>query len=51
MKNRTTKLFKKTSREIIPVSSLKGRIMPSKKRKLIERAVKKNSMEGHLNND
>jgi hypothetical protein len=41
----TIKTIKKVSRERIPVSSLKGKIIPSKKRKLIEKALKKNQME------
>jgi hypothetical protein len=51
MKDKKTKFLKKMSRGIIPVSSLKGKIMPSKKRKLIEKALKRNGMEGHFNND
>jgi hypothetical protein len=51
MKKKTIKILKKASREKIPVSSLKGKIMPSKKRKLIEKALKKNSMEAEVNND
>ncbi len=41
MKKETVKLIKKASREKIPVSSLKGKVMPSKKRKLLEEALKK----------
>ena len=41
MKRETVKLIKKASREKIPVSSLKGKVMPSKKRKLLEEALKK----------
>lgn len=45
MKKQTVKLIKRASREIIPVSSLKGKVIPSKKRKLVENALKKNSIE------
>lgn len=45
IKRITIKAIKKISRERIPVSSLKGKIIPSKKRKLIEKALKKNQME------
>jgi hypothetical protein len=41
MKKETVKLIKKSSREKIPVSSLKGRVVPSRKKKLIEKAFKK----------
>lgn len=41
MKRETVKLIKKASREKIPISSLKGKVMPSKKRKLLEEALKK----------
>lgn len=40
MKKETVKLIKKSSRERIPVSSLKGKVVPSKKRKLMEKALK-----------
>ncbi|MDI6729664.1 MAG: hypothetical protein QMD44_12185 [Thermodesulfovibrionales bacterium] len=40
MKKTTVKLIKKSSREKIPVSSLKGKIVPSRKRKLMEKALK-----------
>jgi len=45
MKKQTVKLLERASRERIPVSSLKGKIIPSKKRKLVEKALKKNSIE------
>jgi hypothetical protein len=44
-KTMTIKTIKKISRERIPVSSLKGQVIPSKKRKLMEKALKKNRME------
>jgi hypothetical protein len=44
MKKETVKLVKKASREKIPVSSLKGKVIPSKKKKLLERALKKDSI-------
>lgn len=51
MKKTTIKILKKASREKIPVSSMKSKVIPSKKRKLMEKALKKNSMEAHVNND
>jgi hypothetical protein len=51
MKRQTVKLLKRTSRERIPISSLKGKIIPSKKGKLIEKALKKNTMEEHVTHD
>jgi len=41
MKRQTIKTLKKASRENIPVSSMKGKVIPSKKRKLMEKALKK----------
>jgi hypothetical protein len=41
----TVKTIRKVSRERIPVSSLKGKVIPSKKRRLIENALKKNQLE------
>jgi hypothetical protein len=41
----TVKTIRKVSREKIPVSSLKGKVIPSKKRRLIEKALKKNQLE------
>ncbi len=41
MKKETVKSIKKVSREKIPLSSLRGKVMPSRKRKLIEKALKK----------
>jgi hypothetical protein len=40
MKKEIIKLIKKASREKIPVSSLKGKVVLSKKRKLMEKALK-----------
>lgn len=45
MKKETVKLLKKVSRERIPLSSLKGKVMPSKKRKLIEKTLKKEKLD------
>jgi hypothetical protein len=45
MKKETLKILKKTSRKRIPVSFLKGKIMPSKKRKLLGKALKKDSLQ------
>jgi len=45
MKRKTVKLLKKVSRKRIPVSSLKGKVIPSKKRKLIEKTLKKERLE------
>jgi len=39
MKKKTLKLIKKSSREKIPVSCLTGKVLQSKKRKLIEKAL------------
>jgi len=47
MKKRIVKLIRKVAREEIPVSSMRGRVIPSKKRKLIEKALKKNQTEEH----
>ena len=41
MKKETVKSIRKVSREKIPVSSLRGKVMPCRKRKLIEKALKK----------
>jgi hypothetical protein len=41
MKKETVKSIKKISRKKIPLSSLRGKVMPSRKRKLIEKALKK----------
>jgi len=41
MKRKTIKILKKISRKRIPVSSMREKVMPSKKRKLIEKALKK----------
>ncbi|MFN3739859.1 MAG: hypothetical protein ACK4TF_04200 [Thermodesulfovibrionales bacterium] len=35
------KTIKKLSREVVPVSRLKGKVIPSKKRKLFEKAMDK----------
>jgi hypothetical protein len=45
MKKETVKSIKKVSRKKIPLSSLKGKVMPSRKRKLIEEALKKERCE------
>ncbi len=41
MKKDTLKIFKKTSRKAIPHSLLRCRIIPSRKRKLQEKALKR----------
>ena len=51
MKRQTVKLLKRASRERIPISSLKGKIIPSKKRKLIEKELKKNNIEERVDHD
>ena len=51
MKKQTVKLIKRASRDRIPVSSLKGKIIPSKRRKLVEKALKKNRIEERVPND
>jgi hypothetical protein len=43
VKKETIKLLKKASRKRIPVSSLKEKVLPSKKRKLLEETLKKES--------
>jgi hypothetical protein len=45
MKKITVKLLRKASREQIPVSQLRGRIMSPKKRKLLEKVLEKESRE------
>jgi hypothetical protein len=45
MKKTTVKLIKKSSREVIPVSLLKGKVIKSKKAKLIEKIFKKEELE------
>ena len=45
MKRETVKHIKKIAREKIPVSSLKGKVIPSKRRKLIEEAREKKKSE------
>ena len=45
MKKETVKSIKKVSREKIPISSIRGKVMPSRKRKLIEMALKKERCE------
>jgi hypothetical protein len=51
MKKETVTLLKKASREKIPLSSLKGKIMPSKKRKLVEKSLKKEVLEEVASDD
>lgn len=51
MKKETVKLLKKASRERIPLSSLKEKIMPSKKRKLVEKSLKKEVLDEVVKND
>ena len=45
MKKETIKSIKKASREKIPLSCLKGKVLPSRKRKLIEKALNKEKCE------
>ncbi len=45
MKKESIKIFKKTSRKIVPHSFLKGKVMPSRKRKLLEEIFKKDFIE------
>ena len=45
MKKETIKSIKKVSREKIPLSCLKGKVLPSRKRKLIEKALNKEKCE------
>jgi hypothetical protein len=50
MQKRTIKLIRKAAREEIPVSSLRGKVIPSKKKKLLEKAIKKNQSQEHQGN-
>jgi hypothetical protein len=45
MKKETVKSIKKVSRKKIPLSFLKEKVLPSRKRKLIEKALKKERNE------
>ncbi|MBE0427835.1 MAG: hypothetical protein IBX72_14470 [Nitrospirae bacterium] len=45
MKRRTIKILKRASRKKIPVSSMREKVITSKKRKLIEKALKKDAVE------
>ena len=51
MKKKLIKLIKKSTRETIPSSMLKGKIIPSKKKKLLEKALKKESRHNLLKDD
>lgn len=43
MRKKTLKILKKVSREMAPTSKLKVRVIPSKRRKLLEKALLKES--------
>ena len=45
------KLIKKSSRKTIPSSMLKGKIIPSKKKKLLEKAMERESRRDGLKDD
>jgi len=45
MKKRIIKLIRKVAREEIPISSMRGKVIPSKKRKLLEKALRKNQSQ------
>lgn len=45
MKKITVKLLRKASREKIPVSLLRGKVISPKKRKLLEKVMEKESRE------
>lgn len=45
MKERRVKTIKKISRKLIPVSSLKGKVIESKKKKLLKKAARKELKE------
>lgn len=45
MKKKLIKRIKKTSREIIPSSMLKSKIISSKKKKLLEKALERESRQ------
>jgi|WetSurSiteA1Bulk_404760.scaffolds.fasta_scaffold93661_2 hypothetical protein len=51
MKKRIVKLVRKAAREEVPVSSLRGRVLPSKKRKLLDKVLKKNQSQEHSRDD
>jgi hypothetical protein len=51
IKKKTIKILKKASREKIPISSLRGKIIPSKKRKLVEKSLKRDILDKVANND
>jgi len=45
MKKITVKLLRKASREKIPVSMLRGRVIPPKKRELLEKVMEREIRE------
>jgi hypothetical protein len=51
MKKKLIKLIKKSSRETIPSAMLKGKIIPSKKKKLLEKTIKRESKQDVLKDD
>ena len=48
MKKDTLKALKKASRKRIPVGTMKEKVIPSKKKKLLERAIEKETAEDRL---
>lgn len=42
IKRKSIKIFKKLSRETVPAPRLKGKVIPSKKRKLLEKTMFEN---------
>jgi hypothetical protein len=51
MKKKTIKSLKRISRERIPLSSLREKVIDSKKRKLLAKALKKETLEETASND
>jgi len=51
MKKKLVKLIKKSSRETIPTSMLRGKIIPPKKKKLLEKAIEKESRQDGSKDD
>ncbi len=50
MKKQTIKILRKVSREAVPAARLKEKVIPSKRRKLIERALKEAERQNQAQN-
>jgi hypothetical protein len=48
MKKDTLKALKKASRKQIPVGRMKEKVIPSKKKKILEKEIEKETGEDHL---